>query len=91
MCRFFGVPCRVHLLGGESPLHTRQGEGRAEWRLSFKAFDVKAGLDESAGARYRDELYELFADNLYDEDNNQQDNPDPSVSILMMRTRLTGR
>lgn len=48
----------------------------AEWRLSFKAVYAKAGLDEPAGARYRDELYELFADNLYDEDNNQQDNPD---------------
>ncbi len=49
---------------------------RAEWRLSFKAVYAKAGLDESAGARYRDELYELFADNLYDEDNDQQSNPD---------------
>jgi Mrp family chromosome partitioning ATPase len=49
---------------------------RAEWRLSFKAVYAKAGLDESAGARYRDDLYELFADNLYDEDNNQQSSPD---------------
>jgi hypothetical protein len=49
---------------------------QAEWRLSFKAVYAKAGLDESASARYRDELYELFADNLYDEDNNQQSNPD---------------
>jgi hypothetical protein len=51
-------------------------QGRAEWRLSFKAVYAKAGLDESAGARYRDELYELFADNLYDEDDNQQSDPD---------------
>jgi Mrp family chromosome partitioning ATPase len=48
----------------------------AEWRLSFKAVYAKAGLDASAGARYRDELYELFADNLYDEDNSQESNPD---------------
>ena len=54
---------------------------RAEWRLSFKAVYAKAGLDESAGARYRDELYELFADNLYDEDDNQQSNPDDAISF----------
>jgi Mrp family chromosome partitioning ATPase len=49
---------------------------RAEWRLLFKAVYAKAGLDELAGARYRDELYELFADNLYDADEIEQDNPD---------------
>ncbi len=49
---------------------------QAEWRLSFKAVYAKSSLDELVGARYRDELYELFADNLYDEDNNQQGNPD---------------
>ena len=53
-----------------------KAQRRAEWRLSFKAVYTKAGLDELAGARYRDELYELFADNLYDEDNDQQDDPD---------------
>jgi hypothetical protein len=50
---------------------------RAEWRLSFKAVYAKAGLDESAGARYRDELYEIFAENLYDAEDIQTDNPDP--------------
>jgi cellulose biosynthesis protein BcsQ len=49
---------------------------RAEWRLLFKAVYAKAGLDESAAARHRDYLYELFADNLYDADDIQQDNPD---------------
>ncbi len=49
---------------------------RAEWRLSFKAVYAKAGMDESTGARYRDELYELYAENLYDADDSQQDNPD---------------
>ncbi len=49
---------------------------RAEWRLSLKAVYAKAGLDELAGARYRDDLYELFADNLYDADDIQPDNPD---------------
>jgi cellulose biosynthesis protein BcsQ len=48
----------------------------AEWRLSFKAVYAKAGLDESVGARYRDELYDLFADNLYDVDEMEQDNLD---------------
>ena len=49
---------------------------RAEWRLLFKAVYAKAGMDESAGARYRDELYDLFADNLYDADDIEQDNLD---------------
>jgi len=38
----------------------------AEWRLLFKAVYSKAGLDELTSARYRDDLYELFANNLYD-------------------------
>jgi hypothetical protein len=49
---------------------------RAEWRLLFKAVYAKAGLDESAAARYRDDLYELFADNLYDAEDIQQANTD---------------
>lgn len=49
---------------------------RAEWRLSFKAVYAKAGLDETAAARYRDDLYDLFAENLYDADNPQQENDD---------------
>jgi hypothetical protein len=49
---------------------------QAEWRLLFKAVYAKAGLDESVAARHRDYLYELFADNLYDADDSQQDNPD---------------
>lgn len=58
-----------------------RGAGRkAEWRLLFKAIYAKAGIDPSAAARHRDYLYELFADNLYDADDIQQDNPD-SVSF----------
>ena len=49
---------------------------QAEWRLLFKAVYAKVGLDPSAAERHRDYLYELFADNLYDADNTQQDNPD---------------
>jgi hypothetical protein len=49
---------------------------RAEWRLLFKAVYAKAGLDDSIAARYRDDLYELFAENLYDADDTQQDNID---------------
>lgn len=40
--------------------------GRAEWRLLFKAVHAKWNFDEQAAARYRDELYELFAENVYD-------------------------
>jgi hypothetical protein len=54
----------------------REAGRRAEWRLLFKAVYAKAGLDELVAARHRDNLYELFADNLYDADNTQQDTPD---------------
>jgi MinD-like ATPase involved in chromosome partitioning or flagellar assembly len=49
---------------------------RAEWRLSFKAVYAKAGLDELGAARYRDDLYDLFAENLYDAEDLQPTNPD---------------
>jgi hypothetical protein len=66
------------LFGGLKLLAVRdiKTQRPAEWRLSFKAVYAKAGMDEPTGARYRDELYELFADNLYDADDNQGDNPD---------------
>ena len=54
----------------------RASGAKAEWRLLFKAVYAKAGLDDSTFARYRDDLYELFADNLYDADDGQQANPD---------------
>jgi hypothetical protein len=49
---------------------------RAEWRLLLKAVHAKASLDESTAASHRDDLYDLFADNLYDEEDIQQANPD---------------
>jgi cellulose biosynthesis protein BcsQ len=54
----------------------RASNRRAEWRLLFKAVYAKAGLDESTAARHRDNLYDLFADNLYDADDSQTDNTD---------------
>jgi cellulose biosynthesis protein BcsQ len=54
----------------------RVAGSRAEWRLLFKAVYAKAGLDMQMAARHRDNLYELFADNLYDAEDTQQDNPD---------------
>ena len=48
----------------------------AEWRLLFKAVHAKASLDESIASRYRDDLYDLFADNLYDADDMQQADSD---------------
>jgi hypothetical protein len=38
----------------------------ASWRTMFKAVHAKATLDPTALARHRDELYELFAEYLYD-------------------------
>ena len=44
---------------------------KAEWRLGLKAVYAKATLDDKSAERYRDELYELFANNLYDKDDSQ--------------------
>jgi hypothetical protein len=49
---------------------------RAEWRLLFKAVYAKAGLEESTAARHRDDLYELFADGLYEADDAEHPDPD---------------
>lgn len=38
----------------------------ADWRLLFKPVYAKSSLDSRVGARHAAELYELFADNLYD-------------------------
>ena len=49
---------------------------KAEWRLLFKAVYAKAGLEESRANRHRDELYELFADGLYEADDVEHPDPD---------------
>ncbi len=48
----------------------------SDWRLQFKAVYAKASLDEEIGASYRDDLYDLFAENLYDVDDVKATNPD---------------
>jgi hypothetical protein len=40
----------------------------ADWRLLFKPVYAKASLDPIVGERHAAELYELFAENLYDEE-----------------------
>lgn len=52
-----------------------EGKG-AEWRLLFKAVYAKAGLDGPSADRHRDDLYELFADGLYDADDSECPDPD---------------
>lgn len=42
-----------------------QGEA-ADWRLRFKPVYAKATLDKETGDLFAAEMYELFADNLYD-------------------------
>ncbi len=39
---------------------------KANWRLNLKAVYSKASLDDKSAARHLDDLYDLFADNLYD-------------------------
>lgn len=46
---------------------------KAEWRLSFKAVHAKASLNDTAGYSYVDDLYDLFAENLYDVDEESAD------------------
>lgn len=46
----------------------RQTGASADWRLMLKAVYAKASLDETVAERYIDDLYDLFAENLYDED-----------------------
>jgi len=58
----------------------RAAGGGADWRLLFKAVYAKAGPDKSSAERYRDELYDLFADNLYDADNGEEADDD-SISF----------
>jgi hypothetical protein len=44
----------------------------AYWRLSLKPVYAKASLDESLSAGYRDELYELFANFIYDTESDSE-------------------
>lgn len=46
----------------------RANGGAANWRLMLKAVAAKARLGGDGVARYRDDLYDLFAENLYDEE-----------------------
>jgi MinD-like ATPase involved in chromosome partitioning or flagellar assembly len=43
-----------------------EGNRSADWRLMFKPIYAKASLDAKINRRHLDDLYELFANNLYD-------------------------
>ncbi|MBU1211034.1 MAG: hypothetical protein KJ587_07150 [Alphaproteobacteria bacterium] len=45
----------------------------ADWRLSLKAVVAKTTLQEETLAAHRDALYDVFAEELYDEDSNSLD------------------
>jgi hypothetical protein len=60
----------------------RAADQKAEWRLLLKAVHAKASLDENVTARHRDDLHELFADDLYDaEDENGLKEDDVNFDI----------
>ena len=40
----------------------------ADWRLMFKFVHAKASVDEMSVGRFRDDLYEIFSEKMYDED-----------------------
>lgn len=54
----------LKLLARRDKAHGRD----ADWRLRLKAVHAKASLDETVLARHRDNLYDLFSEELYDED-----------------------
>jgi cellulose biosynthesis protein BcsQ len=54
----------------------RESGSRADWRLLFKAVLAKASSQAGARDWYRDEMYEIFAENLYDEENPQHVDPE---------------
>ncbi len=41
---------------------------KAEWRFLLKAVYAKASLNNNVASRYREDLYELFAEYIYDEE-----------------------
>ena len=70
------------LFSGLKLLATRaleRGEN-SDWRLMFKPVYAKASLDPVVGARYTADLYDLFADNLYDK-NYEEDQLDINVNF----------
>jgi hypothetical protein len=54
----------------------RTAERPSDWRLRFKLVLAKAGKKNKTNEWYRDEMYELFAANLYDRDDPSQDDPE---------------
>jgi hypothetical protein len=70
------------LFSGLKLLATRaleRGEN-SDWRLMFKPVYAKASLDPVVGARYTADLYDLFAENLYDK-NYEEDQLDINVNF----------
>jgi hypothetical protein len=59
------------------------GSGRsAAWRTRLKAVWAKASSVGEVAARHRDELFDLFAENLYDSESDEQNGEEPiSYSI----------
>nr|WP_146101732.1 hypothetical protein [Rhodopila globiformis] len=51
-------------------LRDRAAGRDADWRLMLKPVYAKASLDPQVSARYRDEWYDLFAEYLYDAEEN---------------------
>ena len=49
-----------------------QGDS-ADWRLLLKPVYAKASLEPQIGARHEADLYDLFADNLYDQEDDQSE------------------
>jgi MinD-like ATPase involved in chromosome partitioning or flagellar assembly len=49
----------------------RAAGGEASWRLMLKPVYAKASLETEVSAQFRDDLYELFADCIYDAEENQ--------------------
>ena len=53
----------------------------ADWRLMLKTVYAKASLDEHLAAKHRDDLYELFAEHLYDAEDEAKSGADQEDEI----------
>ena len=54
----------------------------AEWRLMLKPVYAKASLDPNVADEYQANLYDIFAENIYDEEADSKGNPAENMSAI---------
>lgn len=59
----------------------RMAKKTADWRLELKAVYAKSSLDEHLAASHRDDLYELFAEQLYDAEDGTEELDEDAINF----------